>query len=74
MLHKHQASDIKKLFNSSGQDYRRLNMKERLATLTEDEALKLLAANGKLIKRPFVLGDGIGVLGFREENWQELFL
>ena len=65
--------NIKKLFNVAGQDYRALNMKEKLPALSEKEALKLLAGNGNLVKRPFVLGDGAATVGFKEDVWAELF-
>ncbi len=65
--------DMKKLFNTSGQDYRKLNMKEVLPTLTQQEALKLLAGNGNLIKRPFIISKEIGTVGFKEDHWKELF-
>lgn len=67
--------DIKKLFNTSGQDYRRLGLKDKLPNMTPDEALDLLASNGNLVKRPFVLSSDKkrGMVGFREEIWQETF-
>ena len=65
--------NIKKLFNTSGQDYKALNMKDTLPTLSEQEALALLAENGNLVKRPFVLGDGVATVGFKEDQWQTLF-
>lgn len=59
------TGDIRKLFNTSGRDYRSLNLKETLPTLTPGEALALLASNGNLIKRPF-LNDGKDVrVGFK---------
>ena len=64
--------NIKKLFNTSGQDYKALNMKDKLPALTDKEALELLAGNGNLVKRPFVIGDGIATVGFKEEVWAEL--
>jgi arsenate reductase len=39
--------------------------------MTEDEALTALAADGKLIKRPLVLGDGFVLIGFKEDDWRE---
>jgi arsenate reductase len=42
------------LFNRSGQEYRKLGMKDRLPGLSRAEALKLLAGNGRLVKRPIV--------------------
>lgn len=43
---------IKKFFNTSGLVYRELNLKDKLPTMSEDEMIKLLSTNGKLIKRP----------------------
>ena len=64
------GGQIRKLFNTSSQDYRNLNLKERLLTFTDAEAIALLAANGNLVRRPFVLTDNAGVVGFDEEEWQ----
>ena len=61
--------ELKKLFNVSGQDYRALNMKEKLPGLSEEEALKLLSENGNLVKRPFVITENTGLVGFKEEDW-----
>lgn len=65
----HVGGDLRKLFNTSGQDYRALDLKSRLPKMTEDEALALLAGNGNLVKRPFALTPEIGAVGFREEEW-----
>jgi len=63
--------DIRKLFNTSGLQYRELNMKEKLPAMTATQAIDLLAANGKLIKRPFLLDtDKKGIVGFKEDRWQ----
>jgi len=62
--------NIRKLFNSSGQDYKALNMKERLPDMSEEQALALLAGNGNLIKRPFAIGDGVALVGFDEDAWR----
>ncbi|RYD32318.1 MAG: arsenate reductase family protein [Verrucomicrobiaceae bacterium] len=63
------GGDIRKLFNTSGVDYRELGMKDKLPTLSEAEALELLSKNGNLVKRPFVLGDGKALVGFKESDW-----
>jgi len=63
--------NIRKLFNTSGMQYRELNMKERLPTMTDQEALELLAANGMLVKRPFLLNGERGIVGFKEADWGE---
>src|SRR5690606_4568461 len=50
--------DIRKLFNTSGMDYKALNLKDKLPTISVDEAIGLLHENGNLVKRPFVIGAG----------------
>ena len=63
---------LRDLCNTSGQDYRAPGMKEKLAMLTETEALTLLAGNGNLIKRPFAqdVAAGVFLTGFKEPEWQ----
>ena len=62
--------ELKRMFNTSGGDYKSMNMKDRLPTLTKEEALELLAANGNLIKRPFVIQGNEGVIGFKQDEWE----
>lgn len=50
--------ELKKYFNTSGNSYRALGLKDRFDSLTLDEALDLLAADGMLIKRPLLIQDG----------------
>ena len=60
----------KRLFNTSGQSYRALGS-AAVAALNDDQALAALAADGKLIKRPFAITAGGAVLvGFKPEEWQ----
>jgi arsenate reductase len=68
------GGDLRRLFNVSGGDYRALNLKDRLPDMTAAEALALLAANGNLVKRPLLVGDGIALAGFREDAWREALL
>ena len=65
--------DSKKLFNTSGQDYKALNLKVKLSKMTEDEKLKLLNSNGNLVKRPFVVSADLVLVGFKEEDWKKVF-
>lgn len=67
------GGDLKKLFNTSGLLYKEMKISEKFPTMTEADALDLLAKNGKLIKRPFVLGKDFGVVGFKEDQWEKLF-
>jgi len=63
--------ELRKLFNTSGMQYRELNMKEKLPTMQAQEAIELLAANGKLIKRPFLLNlNNQGIVGFKQADWE----
>ena len=64
---------FKNLFNTSGEQDRALKMGDRIkAGMTEQEAIALLAKNGKLIKRPFLLTPKGGTTGFQAETWDEL--
>lgn len=69
----HVDGDLRRLFNTSGQDYRALGMAGRLPGMSIDEALALLASNGNLVKRPFLLGPDVGLVGFRDEEWERAF-
>jgi Spx/MgsR family transcriptional regulator len=64
---------LRKLFNTSGKSYLEGNFGERLAQLSEAEALAALAADGKLVKRPLVLGPDYALVGFDEQAYRERF-
>lgn len=66
------GGDVRKLFNTSGQDYRALGLGPKLGKLPVDEAIQLLAGNGNLVKRPFVLTKTGGVVGFNADAWARL--
>ena len=61
---------LRKLFNTSGASYRDGGFGERLKTMTDAEALDALVADGKLIKRPIVLGKSIHLIGFDEAAYE----
>lgn len=65
---------LKALFNSSGGDYRELGMKDKLPTLSEEDALELLHSRGNLVKRPFVVAKGAVLIGFKEADWESFFI
>lgn len=65
------AGGLPKVFNTSGQLYRSLNMKEKLKTMAEDELVGMLHEHGKLIKRPFVVGSEFATVGFKAEVWDQ---
>ena len=61
-----------RLFNTSGQSYRAMGSAV-VKGLSDAQALEALAADGKLVKRPFlVLADGRVLTGFKPEEWQAL--
>ena len=65
----HYHGDLRRLFNTSGQAYRELGLGPKLAALSIEDALALLAGNGNLVKRPFALTRTRGVAGFRAQEW-----
>ena len=61
-----------RLFNTSGQSYRALGS-ATVKAMDDDQALAALAADGRLVKRPFVVAaNGRILTGFRPEDWAEL--
>ena len=64
----------KRLFNTSGQSYRALGS-ATVAAMDDGQALAALAADGKLIKRPFALtASGRVLVGFKPDEWSALLL
>lgn len=62
---------LKKFFNTSGLLYKSMGLKDKLAEMTVDEQLDLLASDGMLVKRPIVVGDSFILVGFKESEWEE---
>ena len=62
---------LKKFFKTSGLVYKNLGLKEKLPTMSEEEQLRLLAADGMLVKRPLVVGEDFVLTGFKEAEWAE---
>lgn len=65
---------LKKFFNTSGLLYKEMGLKDKLADMSEEEQLKLLATNGMLVKRPLVVGDDFVLTGFKETEWENKLL
>ena len=61
---------LKKFFNTSGQQYKALGLKDKLPTMSEAEQFELLASDGMLVKRPLLVGDDFVLVGFKEEEWK----
>ncbi len=64
---------LKKFFNTSGNKYKELGLKDKLANMSEDEQLALLASDGMLIKRPIVTDGKKLTIGFKESDFLEIW-
>ena len=64
---------LRKLFNTAGRSYRAGGFKDRLATMSEADQLDALCADGKLIKRPVLVGDAVVIVGFDEAAYEAAF-
>ena len=67
--HKQSNLPLKKFFNTSGLQYKALQLKDKLPTMSEDEQLELLASDGMLVKRPILIDDDFVLVGFKEADW-----
>jgi len=68
--HKVSGLPLQKFFNTSGQLYKNLKLKDKLLTMNEDEQYKLLASDGMLVKRPILIDDNFVLVGFKETDWK----
>ena len=62
--------NIKKIFNTSGLVYRSMKLSDKLKDMSDKEAIDLLASEGRLVKRPFVIVGDHGAVGFKEDEWK----
>ena len=62
---------IRKFFNTSGLLYREMNLKDKLAGMTDEEMIQTLASDGMLVKRPLLVGDDFVCVGFQEAQWEK---
>lgn len=65
------GGNVRRLFNTSGKQYRELRLGEKVATMSDEEALALLEANGWFVKRPLLLWDDGALVGYSEDRWKE---
>lgn len=62
---------LRKLFNTSGLQYKALELKDKLPTMSADEQFALLASDGMLVKRPVLVGGDFAFFGFKEADWAD---
>ena len=70
----HQDRGLRYFFNTSGQNYRKAHLKDKVADMTIDEAAELMSHDGKLIKRPLIVDGDKLTCGFKEDVYQENWL
>ena len=68
--HRRSGLPLKRFFNTSGLLYKSMGLKDKLPQMSEDEMLKLLAADGMLVKRPLLVGNDFVLVGFKETEWE----
>jgi arsenate reductase (glutaredoxin) len=73
-LYQKSGLDLKKFFNTSGQKYRELGIKDKFKSATDDELLEILATDGMLIKRPILTDEEKVTVGFKEDEFTEKWL
>lgn len=67
--HRKSGQPLKKFFNTSGQLYRGMGLKDKLPSMSEEEQYQLLSTDGMLVKRPLVIGEDYVLIGFKEAEW-----
>lgn len=65
---------LRKFFNTSGQKYRELQIKDKIGSESDETLLSLLASDGMLVKRPLLVADDFVLVGFKEEEWRAKLL
>ena len=63
---------LKRFFNTSGNVYKELKLKDKLPGMSEEEQLELLSTDGMLVKRPLAIADNVVLTGFKEDEWKAL--
>ena len=69
--HQKSGLPLKRFFNTSGNLYKDLGLKDRLPSMSEEEQYQLLATDGMLVKRPLLVSDDVVLTGFKEAEWEE---
>lgn len=65
--------ELKKFFNTSGEVYKELGLKDKLSSMSREEQITLLSSNGMLIKRPIVTDGKTVTVGYKEEQYEQVW-
>ena len=63
---------LRKFFNTSGNLYKSMDLKNKLPNMSEEEMLNLLASDGMLVKRPLLIKDDVVLVGYKNEEYASL--
>lgn len=63
---------LKRFFNTSGNLYKEMKLKDKLPQMSEEEQIALLSTDGMLVRRPILVSSGKVLVGFKEKEWEEL--
>lgn len=63
----------KSFFNTSGKRYRELNLKNKVDQMSNQEAAELLSSDGMLLKRPFAIEGDLVTVGFKVDQYQNVW-
>lgn len=68
----HSKLPLKKFFNTSGQVYKAMGLKDKLSQMDQAEQIALLSQDGMLVKRPILIMNEKVLVGFRPTEWESL--
>lgn len=71
-IHEKSKTDLKKLFNTSGNSYKELKLKDSFHQFSEEELFEMLSKDGMLIKRPLLIGDDFVIIGNKKDELDKL--
>ena len=69
--HQKSGLPLKRFFNTSGNLYKEMKLKDRLPEMSEEEQIELLSTDGMLVKRPILVDGDTVLVGFKEKEWEE---
>lgn len=72
--HRKSGLPLKRFFNTSGNLYKEMQLKDKLPAMSEEEQYELLATDGMLVKRPIIVTEDTVLTGFKESKWEEEIL
>ena len=70
--HEKSGLPLKRFFNTSGNLYKEMKLKDRLPEMSDEEQYQLLSTDGMLVKRPLLVTEKGVFPGFRQEQWEEI--